>query len=64
MPKQSPKYKTSPTSETVTTWLTVTYQPVSLFSLKRSDATSMAARSNLVPEVLNVRKRLKKSTII
>ena len=30
-------------------WLTVSYQPVSLFSLKRSDATSMAARSNLVP---------------
>jgi hypothetical protein len=30
-------------------WLTVSYEPVSLFSLKRSDATSMAARSNLVP---------------
>lgn len=30
-------------------WLTVSYLPVSLFSLKRSDATSMAARSNLVP---------------
>lgn len=30
-------------------WLTVYYLPVSLFSLKRSDATSMAARSNLVP---------------
>lgn len=37
MPKQSNK------------WLTVHYQPVSLFSLKRSDATSMAAKSNLVP---------------
>lgn len=30
-------------------YLTVMYQPVSLFSLKRSDATNMAARSNLVP---------------
>lgn len=30
-------------------WLSVSYQPVSLFSLKRADATSMAARSNLVP---------------
>lgn len=30
-------------------WLTVGYEPVSLFSLKRSDATSMAGRSNLVP---------------
>ncbi len=30
-------------------WVTVSYQPVSLFSLKRSDATSMAGRTNWVP---------------
>jgi hypothetical protein len=30
-------------------WLVVGYQPVSLFSLKRSDATNMAAATNLVP---------------
>jgi len=48
MPKRSNKSKTSP-PESTGQWLTVTYQPVSLFSLKRSDATSMAARSNLVP---------------
>lgn len=44
MPKQSNKSNNN--SEQ---WLTVSYQPVSLFSLKRSDATSMAAKSNLVP---------------
>jgi hypothetical protein len=60
MPKQSPKSKSSPTSETVTTWLTVTYQPVSLFSLKRSDATSMAARSNLVPTPYAIKMALLK----
>jgi hypothetical protein len=48
MSKRSNKSKTLP-SESTEQWLTVTYQPVSLFSLKRSDATSMAARSNLVP---------------
>ncbi|CEJ48092.1 hypothetical protein [Umezakia ovalisporum] len=42
MPKLSPKSFSKQ-------WLTVVYQPVSLFSLKRSDATSMAGRSNLVP---------------
>ena len=60
MPKQSPKSKTSPQSKTVTTWLTVTYQPVSLFSLKRSDATSMAARSNLVPTPYAIKMALLK----
>lgn len=60
MPKQSLKSKSSPTSETVTTWLTVTYQPVSLFSLKRSDATSMAARSNLVPTPYAIKMALLK----
>ena len=60
MPKQSPKSKSSPTSEIVTTWLTVTYQPVSLFSLKRSDATSMAARSNLVPTPYAIKMALLK----
>lgn len=60
MPKQLPKSKTSPTSETVTKWLTVTYQPVSLFSLKRSDATSMAARSNLVPTPYAIKMALLK----
>src|SRR5512147_1354179 len=51
MPKRESKSKGNepiPETETVK-WLTVSYQPVSLFSLKRSDATSMAARSNLVP---------------
>lgn len=48
MPKRSNKSKTS-LPDSTRQWLTVTYQPVSLFSLKRSDATSMAARSNLVP---------------
>ena len=60
MPKQSPKSKTSPQSKTVTTWLTVTYQPVSLFSLKRSDATSMAVRSNLVPTPYAIKMALLK----
>jgi hypothetical protein len=41
-------------------WLTVTYQPVSLFSLKRSDATSMAARSNLVPTPYAIKMALLK----
>ncbi|BAZ83620.1 hypothetical protein PN497_02475 [Sphaerospermopsis kisseleviana CS-549] len=60
MPKRSPKSKSSPTSENVTKWLTVTYQPVSLFSLKRSDATSMAARSNLVPTPYAIKMALLK----
>jgi hypothetical protein len=37
------------TSKKTGQWLTVAYSPVSLFSLKRSDATSMAAKTNLVP---------------
>lgn len=41
-------------------WLTVAYQPVSLFSLKRSDATSMAARSNLVPTPYAIKMALLK----
>ncbi len=41
MPKQS---NNSHVTGEKTKWLTVSYQPVSLFSLKRSDATSMAAR--------------------
>lgn len=53
MPKQSNKTKGQEVGRAAETeeakWLSVAYQPVSLFSLKRSDATSMAARSNLVP---------------
>ncbi|MBE9186300.1 hypothetical protein IQ270_16790 [Microcoleus sp. LEGE 07076] len=41
-------------------WLSVSYQPVSLFSLKRSDATSMAARSNLVPTPYAIKMALLK----
>lgn len=41
-------------------WLTVCYQPVSLFSLKRSDATSMAARTNLVPTPYSIKMALLK----
>lgn len=41
-------------------WLTVSYQPVSLFSLKRSDATSMAAKSNLVPTPYAIKMALLK----
>ena len=51
MPKQSNK------------WLTVHYQPVSLFSLKRSDATSMAAKSNLVPTPYSIQMALLKMLI-
>ncbi|ELS04221.1 hypothetical protein Xen7305DRAFT_00039490 [Xenococcus sp. PCC 7305] len=51
MPKQSNK------------WLTVHYQPVSLFSLKRSDATSMAAKSNLVPTPYSIQMALLKVLI-
>ncbi len=46
--------------ETENQWLTVSYQPVSLFSLKRSDATSMAARSNLVPTPYAIKMALLK----
>lgn len=44
-------------------WLTVHYQPVSLFSLKRSDATSMAAKSNLVPTPYSIQMALLKVLI-
>lgn len=44
-------------------WLTVSYKPVSLFSLKRSDATSMAARSNLVPTPYAIKMALLKRLI-
>ncbi|WP_071192449.1 hypothetical protein [Trichormus sp. NMC-1] len=60
MPKQLPKSKTPQQSEIINQWLTVTYQPVSLFSLKRSDATSMAARSNLVPTPYAIKMALLK----
>jgi hypothetical protein len=58
MPKQSNK------SDTISKgWLTVHYQPVSLFSLKRSDATSMAAKSNLVPTPYSIQMALLKVLI-
>ncbi len=41
-------------------WLTIAYAPVSLFSLKRSDATSMAARTNLVPTPYAIKMALLK----
>ena len=44
-------------------WLTVHYQPVSFFSLKRSDATSMAAKSNLVPTPYSIQMALLKVLI-
>ena len=44
-------------------WLTVYYQPVSLFTLKRSDATSMAAKSNLVPTPYSIQMALLKVLI-
>lgn len=44
-------------------WLTVSYQPVSLFSLKRSNATSMAARSNLVPTPYAIKMALLKALL-
>lgn len=66
MPKPSNKSKSSLPKEeqqveaNSNQWLTVTYQPVSLFSLKRSDATSMAARSNLVPTPYAIKMALLK----
>lgn len=44
-------------------WLTVSYKPVSLFSLKRSDATSMAAKTNLVPTPFCIKMTLLKILI-
>lgn len=55
-PQKSAKEPSKPQNK----WLTVTYQPVSLFSLKRSDATSMAARSNLVPTPCAIKMTLLK----
>jgi hypothetical protein len=50
VPQEVQQSNSSTTSfEPANCWLTVCYEPVSLFSLKRSDATSMAARTNLVP---------------
>lgn len=62
MPKRLNKSNTPPqeVQANVKQWLTVTYQPVSLFSLKRSDATSMAARSNLVPTPYAIKMALLK----
>ena len=67
MPKRLNKSKTTvtpplPEEETgeKLKWLIVSYQPVSLFSLKRSDATSMAARSNLVPTPYSIKMALLK----
>ncbi len=57
MPKRLNK---SQPTQTVGSWLTVSYQPVSLFSLKRSDATSMAARSTLVPTPYAIKMALLK----
>lgn len=64
MQKQSNKSKSvaSPLlgEEENAKWLTVSFQPVSLFSLKRSDATSMAARTNLVPTPYAIKMALLK----
>jgi hypothetical protein len=64
MPKQlnnSPNSNSPPFPESK--WLTVSYQPVSLFTLKRSDATSMAARSNLVPTPYAIKMALLKALL-
>lgn len=50
----------SPKTRREQKWLTVVYSPVSLFSLKRSDATSMAARTNLVPTPYAIKMALLK----
>lgn len=63
MPKRSNKSTNPPQRENTHQWLTVTYQPVSLFSLKRSDATSMAARSNLVPTPYAIKMALLKALL-
>lgn len=60
MPKRLSKSEPAGLPETENQWLTVSYHPVSLFSLKRSDATSMAARSNLVPTPYAVKMALLK----
>ncbi len=52
------------TSSSTNRWLTVSYQPVSLFCLKRSDATSMAARSNLVPTPYTIKMALLKVLLL
>lgn len=70
MPKQSNNPKASASLQKngdkgggIEQWLTVSYQPVSLFSLKRSDATSMAARSNLVPTPYAIKMALLKNLL-
>lgn len=63
MPKRLNKSTNPPQRENTHQWLTVTYQPVSLFSLKRSDATSMAARSNLVPTPYAIKMALLKALL-
>jgi hypothetical protein len=66
MPKRSHKPQSSPLlaqEGLADKWLTVCYQPVSLFSLKSSDATSMAARSNLVPTPYAIKMALLKVLI-
>lgn len=72
MPKRSSKPKANQIESSVSPksnsqelpqWLTVSYKPVSLFSLKRSDATSMAARSNLVPTPYAIKMALLKVLI-
>lgn len=65
MPKQlsksnSPRPDWGEQGVSANQWLTVCYEPVSLFSLKRSDATSMAARSNLVPTPYAIKMALLK----
>lgn len=62
MRKLSSKEKASENNGEMS-WLNVSYQPVSLFSLKRSDATSMAARSNLVPTPYAIKMALLKVLI-
>ncbi len=64
MPKRSSKSNVTSTQadsdNLPSRWLNVSYQPVSLFSLKRSDATSMAARTNLVPTPYAIKMALLK----
>lgn len=58
-----PKPTTNPQPSLCNQWLTVSYRPVSLFSLRRSDATSMAARSNLVPTPYAIKMALLKGLL-
>lgn len=58
-----PKPMTDAQAALLNQWLTVSYRPVSLFSLRRSDATSMAARSTLVPTPYAVKMALLKALL-